>query len=112
MNANNRSVTQALSGLDIAHAPTGARPVGDVGKITYNSGSGLLGAPNLTIPTLQRRCEALEKELDRTKLIYGELLHSMEAEMTRLTDLLLGLGVDCDGNPLENDTNNMTPLTN
>lgn len=119
MNASNRGVTQALSGLDIAHCPalpTGARPagVGDVGKISYNavqSGSGLL-TPSLTVPNLQRRCDALEKELDRTKLIYGELLHSMEAEVTRLSNLLLELGVDCDGNPLENDANDTVLQTN
>lgn len=46
------------------------------------------------------RAQALQRELDRTKLVYGELLSAQDAEILRLRNILNNLGVDGDGNPL------------
>jgi hypothetical protein len=46
------------------------------------------------------RAQSLSAELERTKLVYGELLSAQNAEILRLTELLNSLGVDSDGNAL------------
>jgi hypothetical protein len=49
------------------------------------------------------RVQALQSELDRTRLVYGELLSAQDAEILRLRTLLNNMGVDGDGLPLEAD---------
>jgi hypothetical protein len=46
----------------------------------------------------------LKRELDRTKLVYGEIMLAQDEEIMRLRSLLNNLGVDGDGNPLEDGT--------
>lgn len=54
-------------------------------------------------PTAAHDAGHLARELERMKLVYNELLSSMDAEITRCYTLLQGLGVDHDGNPLPAD---------
>ena len=44
--------------------------------------------------------QALQRELNRTRLVFSELLSAQDAEILRLTDLLNNAGLDGDGNPL------------
>lgn len=48
----------------------------------------------------QVQVQELKKELDRTKLVYGEIMLAQDEEIMRLRSLLNNLGVDGDGNPL------------